>query len=109
MPKQDISHICDYCGKEHFIDKGTYNKLLSGKNKNSYCSIECKAKAQENKKEVICTNCGKHFMRKSSHIKRHFNQFCSTDCEFDFFHKQRTEYRVCEICSKKFFVPKSSK
>lgn len=109
MPKKNIKHICDYCGKEHFIDKGTYNKLLSGKNKNSYCSIECKAKAQESKKEVICTNCGKKFMRKLSHVKRHFNQFCSVDCEFEFFHKQRTEQRTCEICSNNFVVPKSSK
>ncbi len=109
MPKQKISHICDYCGKEHFIDKGTYNKLLSGKNKNSYCSISCKSRAQEKKKEVFCTNCGKPFIRKLSHIKRHFNQFCSTDCQFEFIHKQRTEYRICEICSKEFIVSKSSK
>lgn len=109
MPKKNISHICDYCGKEHFIDKGTYNKLLSGKNKNSYCSINCKSKAQENKKEVVCTNCGKHFMRKASHIKRHLDQFCSTECQYDFFHKQRTEFRICEMCSNKFIVSKSSK
>ena len=60
MPKQNISHICDYCGKEHFIDRGTYNKLISGKNKNSYCSIQCKSMAQSKKDEVVCTNCGKH-------------------------------------------------
>lgn len=71
--------------------------------------MECKAKAQESKKEVICTNCGKKFMRKLSHVKRHFNQFCSVDCEFEFFHKQRTEQRICEICFNNFVVPKSSK
>lgn len=108
MPKKSISHICDYCGKEHFIDKGTYNKLLSGKNKKSYCSIDCKSKAQENKKEVICINCGKSFIRKLSHIKKHTNQFCSIDCQHEFLHKQHTERRICEMCSKKFIVPKSS-
>lgn len=48
-------------------------------------------------------------MRKSSHIERQLNQFCSKKCQFEFFHKQQTESRICEICSNKFIVPKSSK
>lgn len=33
MSKTLYSHICDYCGKEHFISTSQYSRILKGKQK----------------------------------------------------------------------------
>ena len=109
MPKKHIKHICDHCGVEHLIDTATYNKLLSGKYKHSYCSMECKKTATRVGWIIKCTNCGKEFYRKKSHLDRHDNNFCCIECEFGYKHKQTHEMRNCETCGFVFEVSKKSK
>lgn len=107
ISKNNIEHICDRCGKLHYICISTYNKLQNGKQKNCYCSKECKSKSQMNGKEINCDYCNKLFYRKNSNINKEHN-FCSTKCEFSYKHEKSIELRNCEFCNKTFSCSKVS-
>lgn len=109
MPRKTYKHFCDYCGKEHEISSSIYHKLISGKSKHSYCSIECKSYAQRKGKIIKCENCNKSFYRRQQYIDRQNHHFCCTDCEFEYKHKQSLEVRECEICGRNFETKKVSK
>lgn len=109
---KNIEHECDYCGKIHFIDSSTNNKLISGKQKNCYCSKECKSLAQHTGCDVECDYCHKLFYRRAYHIdrqtNRNQNKFCSVECEMNYKAEQAREIRVCEVCGNEFECKKKS-
>lgn len=109
---KNIEHECDYCGKIHFIDSSTNNKLISGKQKKCYCSKECKSMAQHTGHEIECDYCHEKFYRRAYHINRQTNRnqnkFCSVECEINYKAEQAREIRVCEVCGKEFECMKKS-
>ena len=104
--------ICDYCGKDFLISSSTHKKLEDGRQKRCYCSRECHYLSQHNGEDIKCDNCGKIFYRRKYHIDRQSNlngnQFCSTECEFEYKKKQASEIRKCKICGKEFECKKTS-
>lgn len=70
-----LTKTCSICNKQF----ETYKKTQQ------YCSVECKAKTQMNRKVLTCINCGKEFERTASHIfwanqRGRTNTFCSSKC-----------------------------
>ena len=108
MPRKQYKHICDFCGKEHYINSSTYYRLLDGRNKHSYCSIKCKSLSQQTGEQIKCDNCGNTFYRRKCYIERQEHHFCCTDCEFEYKHNQSMEVRKCEVCEKDFECKKIS-
>ena len=62
--------VCLECGKE-FTSKHKGRK---------YCSVECRAKSQCNREEVLCDYCGKSIKLSKKRIKNCNHHFCSTEC-----------------------------
>lgn len=110
MPKERklYEHICDYCGKEHFITSDQKNNLLNGKQKKSYCSKECANNAKRTGHNVECTNCKKIFYRRQYHIDKQENQFCCQKCQLEYQHKLTYETRFCDNCGEPFECSKKS-
>lgn len=112
MSVKNIKHECDYCGKVHFIDNSTNNKLLNGKQKKCYCSKECKSLSQHTGCDVECDYCHQMFYRRAYHIDRQVNKnqnkFCSVECEMNYKAEQAREIRICEICGNEFECKKKS-
>lgn len=73
-----VKIICKYCGKE-FKLRASETRVKLGKV--SYCSLECKNKAQMTGKIINCLQCGKEFY--TTHRK-----FCSKECASE----HRSEY-----------------
>ena len=65
-----VKIICKYCGKE-FKLRASETRVKLGKV--SYCSLECKNKAQMTGEVKNCLQCGKEFY--TTHRK-----FCSKEC-----------------------------
>ncbi len=107
MSIKSIPYICDYCGETHLITKSQHNKLLSGKQKHSFCSIRCKSSYQQNGTNIKCENCGKVFYRRKYHAEKNNNNFCCMECYNEFYSKQAREVRVCEQCGKEYIVLKA--
>lgn len=112
MSKKLYEHICDQCGMVHYISSSTYHKLKDGRQKNCYCSIECKSITQQTGADIICDNCGKIVHRRQNWIDRQHNRgehmFCCLKCQSEFKHKQSIKKRECEICGSIFEISKSS-
>ena len=83
-----VKIICKYCEKE-FELRASETRVKLGKV--SYCSLECKNKAQMTGKATNCLQCGTEFY--TTHRK-----FCSKECESE----QRSEY----FLNKKKYAPK---
>ena len=78
--------ICECCGK----------KFLGIKTR-KYCSQECSHNARKRQKEIICKECGKHFM-----VQEYRNaKFCSQECKVK---NQSAEIvtTICLNCGKEF-------
>lgn len=103
-----MMYNCDCCGKEFKIKKSYYQRKLDGKQKTITCSKECSNKMKHTGHDVQCDNCGKTFYQRQYLIDNHEHRFCSTNCEFEYKHKQCYEDRECEICGKAFYVSKKS-
>lgn len=110
--KKVYDHICDYCGNHHEISSTIFNRLLYGKQKKCYCSIECKSNAQHTGHMVVCDYCGKSFYRRQYRIDRQSGDdqhiFCCVECEFNYKKDNSIESRKCEWCNKEYKIAKSS-
>lgn len=74
-----------------------------------FCSYKCKKeyyKQNPKQEEIICSNCGKSYMRRKQ--SRYNNNYCSLECELEFKHKQNWEFRKCDICGDNFKCLKTS-
>lgn len=95
---------CKMCGVEFDIISNVPNQ--------KFCSSTCKSKyycKQELNKEIThCSNCNKEVLKLKSQIKKYKNAFCSLECELEHKHKEKYEYRKCELCGIEFEVLKSS-
>lgn len=103
-----MTYNCDGCGKEMRIKKTLYQELLDGKRKTIACSYECAGKVKHTGHDIYCLNCGKVFYRRQYHIDKQENQFCSSNCQLEYQHKQKFEVRKCEICGTEFECSKLS-
>ena len=95
--------ICPQCEREFSYMKSKERK---------YCSKECFYKSKQTGTEIMCDNCEKMFYRRQYHIDRQKNRgqnnFCCTQCQKEYLHKQTYEIRECEICGQEFEVSKLS-
>lgn len=95
--------ICPQCGQEFSYMKSKERK---------FCSKECSHKSKQTGMDIKCDNCGKIFYRRQYHIDRQKNKgennFCCIQCQKEYLHKQRFEFRQCETCGKQFEVSKLS-
>lgn len=95
--------VCPQCGNEFSYMKSKERK---------FCSKECYIQSKQTGTDIKCDNCGKVFHRRQYHIDRQKNQnqnnFCCPECQKEYLHKQRFEYRECEVCGKSFEVSKRS-
>lgn len=89
MPKE-----CEYCPK--FLSK------LQIKQKQRFCSRECKSLSQIRRINLICAGCGKEFLLKPC-WKRKTN-YCSLNCYWNT--TRRKQERQCKVCGKKFWATK---
>lgn len=122
--------------KVHFCDKSCSNKYKKGKNfhkvigkgkciscegefdiydnvpDQKFCCTECKHKyyyyETPKYEDKICTNCNKEYTRKQQSGREYKNNYCSLECELEYKHKEKWEFRECEICKKEFECLKSS-
>lgn len=98
-----LTRICPQCGVEFSYMKSQ---------KRTYCSKECFKKSKQTGENIQCDNCGKLFYRRQYHIDRQKrngqNNFCCTQCQKEYLHKQVFEVRTCEICGLGFEVSKLS-
>lgn len=90
---------CKNCGKE--FNKRHKNHL--------FCSQECKFQyhyyVEPNYKTLTCDNCGKEFQTKQTRFGK--NNFCCHKCSVEFWSKEHSITKQCEICGKDFTVRKS--
>lgn len=92
---------CDYCGKEGHMKKSQFER-----NKNHFCSKECKNNFQKRQITFNCDCCGKESSMVASQYKLKKNHFCSKECCFKWKEKQVTF--ICEHCGKESSRTKSS-
>lgn len=103
-----MDYNCDVCKKKIRIKKQIYNDLILGNRKSITCSKECSNVTKQTGHDVECENCGKIFHRRQYLIDKHEHIFCSNKCQFEYQHKQKFEYRKCEICGAEFECSKTS-
>lgn len=92
MLKQQITHVCDFCGKE----------FTSNHKEVKFCSRSCKDKYKRRKEPKYCLTCGKEIEIKGA-IK-----YCSDECREITKKKQLDSYKeikVCEYCQKEYKTP----
>jgi hypothetical protein len=93
---------CKICGNEFDV----YNNVKDQK----YCSNKCKSRDKDIQwTYTTCANCGKEIHKSKSSIRKYKNSYCSLDCELEYKHKQKWEFRNCIICGKEFKCLKTSK
>ena len=109
MSKTLYPHVCDYCGKEHFISTSQYNRILKGKQKKSFCSKECTSLYQTltNCIQSECDYCGKKIIQPKSQMKKTKNHFCSHECADKFRSESKRKNVICEMCGKTFNIQQS--
>jgi len=73
---------CEICSKEFKITP------QREKNKHHTCSRKCMGLFNQKEKRLTCDFCGKLFHRKESHVKKHKNKYCSSECRYK--HKTTT-------------------
>lgn len=90
---------CEYC-KKPFLN---FPYLVRRTN---YCSLKCYWTGTRRSQLRICKICQNEFSAKAPLIKKGFGFYCSMNCWFTLFKKQRRSLK-CKQCDKMFDVPKS--
>lgn len=96
---------CPTCGKKFWVLKSQLKWRPA-----LYCSVQCKAKAKENKILCSCKVCGKEFYAVPADVKRGQGQYCSKECAVKGTaerQKKREVEIICPDCQKRFWVSKS--
>lgn len=68
----------------------------SGKKGTKFCSRKCMGKYNTTKKEVVCSNCGKSFIKQGSLIQKHNHHFCSIKCCGEW--QKKRIIKICDYC-----------
>ena len=89
------SLVCLECGKEFTSDRKS----------RKFCSIECTAKSQHNREEILCDYCNKPIKIKKSRIERTNHHFCNNECYKKWNSDENnplynSEEVLCEYCKK---------
>jgi hypothetical protein len=78
---QMIPIKCDYCQQDfEKMQKYVKSYLKLRSYKNHFCSNACSVKAKDKRKEVVCKQCNKVFLKTRNQLKKHPNSFCSSSC-----------------------------
>lgn len=78
---QMIPIKCDYCQQDfEKMQKYVKSYLKLRSYKNHFCSNACSVKAKDKRKEVVCKQCNKVFLKTCNQLKKHPNSFCSSSC-----------------------------
>lgn len=105
-----LTYNCEYCGKEHIIQKNILSKLTIGQKsswdgkEHHYCCVQHKDQARHD--HDTCANCGK-LLKDSDYGYNIYrpNNFCSEECENAFVRKNAEEkgwLRKCVNCGKEY-------
>lgn len=87
---------CSNCDKPVDVIEWKYNKVISGDQKDFFCSKECTDKFHTQNLNGICLNCGTEFKS----IKSVNQKFCCRKCYEE--HKVKKCFQVCPVCSKTY-------
>jgi very-short-patch-repair endonuclease len=96
-------NTCKYCGKQF--------KLKPSRNKQQYCSMDCKNKWQSenvrgenhpsySKIKYNCDCCGKEILISPFDIKHAIKHFCDDKCKREYFSKKPSNIKICKICGQ---------
>jgi len=92
---------CKICGNSFEVKGNVKNQ--------KYCSDKCKSKDKDIKWTYVnCSNCNTEVHKPKLSVRKYINNFCSLECELEFKHKEKWEFRECEICGESFECLKSS-
>ena len=80
--KDDIILKCKNCNNEFVLKKHRIQDSIKKGSDPSFCSRKCHGEHRTitQNETLQCTQCGRHFKKKKSHIKRSANHFCSRSC-----------------------------
>ena len=73
-----IKSVCNYCGKEYFVDAKVFKDTEKSGGKH-YCCKECQFKGQRTGRYVNCLNCGKEIYVSRKQLEQK-NHYCSIEC-----------------------------
>lgn len=107
MSNNKYMHICDYCGKEHYLSSTQRLRIKNGKQDKCFCSRECSNLYKKKDNYYKCDYCGKELYKTKSQIANTSNNFCSHECADKFRSEKHRKNVVCEICGKSFNIKKS--
>lgn len=83
-----LPYECEYCTKTFYKQK---KRINTGHINLDYCCKLCKSLGEGTKQKVICAECGKYFIKKSSEIRKgHQNNFCSRSCSITYNNTHKT-------------------
>ena len=72
---------CDYCQQTfQRMQKHIKSNLKLRSYKNHFCSNVCSVKSNDARKEVVCKQCNKTFLKRTCQLNKHPNSFCSSSC-----------------------------
>ena len=99
---QMIPLQCDYCQHPfERVQKNIKYYLKRRQYQKHFCSQACANKSVDIRKEVVCQQCHKSFLKKRSELKKCPNSFCSSSCAavYNNTHKtkgtRRSKFEVC--------------
>lgn len=100
-----IRKTCEYCSKEYEVPQ-------SQKDRNKYCSVECRQLNSRNKIECECLICKMPLLKTKSQLEKSKSGhvFCSNECVGKYntmTRKKELIDKVCEICDKPYSVKQS--
>jgi len=81
---------CNFCKKTFMKSSKQRYKFIKGKNKKTFCNINCYYKYTNKKISRICKQCNKKFNVKNKDVKKGFGNFCSHSCSATFNNKNKT-------------------
>lgn len=96
---QMIPIKCDYCQQDfEKMQKYVKSYLKLRSYKKHFCSNACSVKAKDKRKEVICKQCDKVFLKTLNQLKKHPNSFCSSSCAATYNNTHKTHgYRRSKL------------
>ena len=80
--RDKITLICKNCNNEFSLRKHRIQDSIKKGFQTFFCSTKCvgEHKTTTQSEIVECKQCGKHFKKQNSQIKKHRNHFCSQSC-----------------------------
>ncbi|MDY7013671.1 MAG: hypothetical protein SVX43_08735 [Cyanobacteriota bacterium] len=81
---------CARCHRRFTRSISKYNQDVK-KGWRQFCSQECQWLARNKRKQVICTCCGRTFIKEAAQIQKTKNNFCSQSCSASYSNRHKTK------------------